>query len=389
MACAARAELATRTGARAWRGCLAAALFLASTLSAAASAAAAAPETIDAFVRAGCPHCALAEAHLVALDAARPDLEVRFHDVVEDPAARRRLFELTPPDARPAVPTLIVRGTVLVGWDPERTPARIAALLDAPSAAPAVPAGAPDEVALPLLGRITVGELGLPLFTLAIGAVDGFNPCATWVLLFLLALLVNLKDRRRMALVAGTFVAVSGLAYYAFMAAWLNLFLLVGLSRGVQLALGALALAAGAFHLKDAVAPAVGPSLAIPERAKPGIQARIRAILLAEDLASALATAATLAVMVNLVELLCTAGLPAVYTQILTARDLPLWQYHAYLGLYLLAYMADDLLLLAIALVTLRRTRLSAAGGRALQAVSGLTLALLGALLMLRPGWLV
>ena len=64
------------------------------------------------------------------------------------------------------------------------------------------------------------------------GLLDGFNPCAMWVLLFLLSLLVRLQDRRRMALVAGTFVLVSGAVYYAFMAAWLNVFLAVGLSGG-------------------------------------------------------------------------------------------------------------------------------------------------------------
>ena len=88
--------------------------------------------------------------------------------------------------------------------------------------------------------------MGLPLFTLAIGLLDGFNPCAMWVLLFLLSLLVRLQDRRRMALVAGTFVLASGAVYFAFMAAWLNVFLLVGMSAALRLALGGVALAIGA-----------------------------------------------------------------------------------------------------------------------------------------------
>lgn len=116
---------------------------------------------------------------------------------------------------------------------------------------------------LPWLGRVSAGELGLPLFTLAIGLLDGFNPCAMWVLLFLLSLLVTLRDRFAMALLAGTFVIVSGLVYFAFMAAWLNLFLLVGLSRPVQLTLGALATGIGAVNVKD-FAFRRGLSLSIP-----------------------------------------------------------------------------------------------------------------------------
>src|SRR5690606_12148753 len=119
--------------------------------------------------------------------------------------------------------------------------------------------------------EVRAGELGLPLFTLLIGLVDGFNPCAMWVLLFLLSLLANLRDRRRMALIGGTFVIISGAAYYAFMAAWLNVFLLIGLSRAVQVVLGVVALGIGVLNVKDFVRPRRGPSLHIPESAKPGI----------------------------------------------------------------------------------------------------------------------
>lgn len=91
----------------------------------------------------------------------------------------------------------------------------------------------------------------LPLFTLALGLLEGFNPCATWVLLFLLAMLVRQNDRRRMALIAGTFALVSGAVYYAFMAAWLNVFLAVGLSQPVRLLLAGVALLIGAFNVKD------------------------------------------------------------------------------------------------------------------------------------------
>ena len=105
----------------------------------------------------------------------------------------------------------------------------------------------------------------MPLFTVLVGQIDGFNPCAMWVLIFLLSILVNLRDRGRMVAIAGTFVFVSGAAYFAFMAAWLNVFLLIGYLRPVQLLLGSLALFVGSIHVKDFFAFKQGLSLSIPE----------------------------------------------------------------------------------------------------------------------------
>ena len=87
---------------------------------------------------------------------------------------------------------------------------------------------------VPVFGKLSSRSLGMPVFTFLVGLVDGFNPCAMWVLLFLLSVLVNLRSRWRILAVAGTFVAISGAAYFAFMAAWLNVFLWIGYLRWVQ-----------------------------------------------------------------------------------------------------------------------------------------------------------
>ena len=209
-----------------------------------------------------------------------------------------------------------------------------------------------------------------------------------WVLLFLLSLLVRLQDRRRMALIAGTFVLVSGAVYYAFMAAWLNVFLLVGMSTVVRIALGGAALVIGAINVKDFLRPAYGFSLSIPASAKPGIYARIRAVMRAGTLPPALTAVAALAVVVNFIELLCTAGLPAMYTAMLTQHDLAPSAHYAYLGSTSSAYMADDSLMVATAVVALSSRRLTEHAGRWLKLASGAVMLALGATMILRPGWL-
>lgn len=345
---------------------------------------------IDVFVRAGCPHCEAAKIFLDELRREQPSLHIALHDIAEDPAARQRLITLVQERGitTVGVPTFLIGTELIVGFQSsETTGAEIRAKLDRKAPDVALPPMV-ESIETRWLGRLRVHDLGLPLFTVLIGLLDGFNPCAMWVLLFLLSLLVNLQDRRKMALIAGTFVAVSGLFYFAFMAAWLNMFLLIGLSRAVQIGLGGIALFMGAVNVKDFFALHRGISLSIPESAKPGLYARIRRILHAEHLTGAVAGVILLACLVNTIELLCTAGFPALYTQLLTMQQLPTWQYYGYLGLYNLAYILDDSLMVTIAVVTLSRRKLQEHTGRWLKLAGGVVMLSLGIVLILKPEWL-
>ena len=245
-----------------------------------------------------------------------------------------------------------------------------------------------QEMDVPWLGRLSAQRLGMPLFTILVGLVGGFNPCAMWVLLFLLSILVNLKDRWKILVVAGTFVVISGLAYYAFMAAWLNVLMLVGYLRWVQVLLAMLAIIVGSIHVKDFFAFKQGISLSIPESAKPGIYARTRRIVMAEHWYGAVVGASVLAILVNFIELLCTAGLPAMYSQILTLQEFSALKNHLYLALYILAYMFDDLLMVSIVVLTLSKRKLRETQGRWLKLVSGLAILALGFVLLFKPEWL-
>lgn len=333
---------------------------------------------LEVFVRDGCPHCAAAKVWLADLAAERPELRIVLRPVDRDARARADLLRISRQAGYwpPGVPTFVVGDRVLVGFDDaEHSGAQLLALLaDGQPAVTSVQSG--------LLGTLSVERLGLPLFTLALGLLDGFNPCAMWVLLFLLSLLVHLRDRTRMALIAGTFVLISGAVYYAFMAAWLNLFLLVGLSTLLVWTLSAAAIAIGVVNLRDGLRANGDFSLSIPAAAKPGLYARVRAILQADSLLPALAGVAALAVMVNFIELLCTAGLPALYTAVLTRQGLPPLAHYAYLGLYILGYIADDALMVATAVIALSSRKLSTRAGRGLKILSGVVM-------LLRPQWLL
>lgn len=349
---------------------------------------------LEVFVRQGCPHCAEAKAYLSEFARVRPWLHVVYRPVDEDAKARDALVRITEQAGYwpPGVPTFVFQGRVLVGFaDAQQSGPALGALVD--GAAPgqlSTPASTPPPTKIDAgrWGTLTVAELGLPLFTLAIGLLDGFNPCAMWVLLFLLSLLVHLRDRRRMALIAGTFVLVSGAVYYTFMAAWLNVFLAVGLSNAVRMGLAMLALLIAAVNIKDFAAGPQGLSLSIPAAAKPGLYARMRLVVQARSLPLALLSAATLAVVVNFIELLCTAGLPAMYTAILAQQALGPAAHYGYMGLYILGYITDDSLMVGATVLALSSRKLSEGTGRWLKLASGLVMLALGAVMLLRPDWL-
>jgi glutaredoxin len=364
------------------------------------------PNRIEVFVREGCPHCAKAEEFLGRLGRERPQLQIVIRDVMHEPAALDRLGELvrTTGGGTARVPAIFVRGQLIMGYSEEAsTDKLILAALAGQGVAGANAAGAagtceaddgtackrpgaataeapaPETFSIDFFGRqITLDDVGLPLFAVAMGLLDGFNPCSMWVLLLMISILAPLNDRKRMLAIAGTFVLVQGLAYFVFMAAWLNLFLLIGLSRASQLIIAAIAIGAGLINLKDFFAFGRGISLSIPERAKPGIYSRIRGLLHAPTLTAAIIGAVILALLVQIVEFLCTSGFPALFTRILTLQQLDTAAYYGYLLLYIAAYMLDDLIILGIGVVMLSRHRLQEKEGRVLKLISGLVMLGLG-----------
>ena len=348
-------------------------------------------QDLEVFVRAGCPHCEAAKVFLDVLRRERPSLRIAIYDVTENSVARQRLATLAGERGLDnlGVPTFLIGTELIVGFlSADTTGVEIRARLDQQAQGTVVQPPV-EAIQTTWFGELRVRGLGLPLFTIVIGLLDGFNPCSMWVLLFMLSLLAGLANRSKMLLIAGTFVAVEGIAYFAFMAAWLNMFLLIGLSRITELILGSIAGLAGVINIKDFWAFQRGISLSIPDAAKPGLYARMRRILQTEDILVALLGTVMLAMLVQAVELVCTAGLPALYTRILTMQQLDRWVYYGYLALYNVAYMLDDVLVLAIGVITMSHYRLQEREGRWLKLISGIVMAGLSVVMIMKPKWLM
>ncbi|MDH4228013.1 MAG: hypothetical protein OEV59_09755 [Deltaproteobacteria bacterium] len=362
------------------------------------SAAADNKATLYFFYGEGCPHCAKEEVFLEKMKAKYPSIDVRAFEVWHNPENVAIMTEfLAPYGLKPTgVPvTFIGNSGPLSGYGDDSTSGRVIEgfIKDC------VESGCPDagdiirgtakagasKAKLPTVAGLDVNTASLPILTIVIAFLDGFNPCAFFVLFTLLGILSHAKTRGRMLFAGALFVFVSGLAYFLFMAAWLNVFIYTGGIRVVTLVAALLALVIGAFNIKDFFMFGRGPSLSIPEGAKPGLYARMRTVMRAASLASVITGTIMLAVSVNLYELLCTAGFPMVYTRALTLRSLEPHVYYIYLAAYNVVYVIPMAAIVALFAFTVGSRHFSERWGRTLKFVSGLMMLSLGLVLLIKP----
>lgn len=336
-----------------------------------------------------CPHCLEARPQIVELVSRHRWIRLHEHELTASRAHIERFVELAAAAGSEArsVPSLIYCGKMETGWDdsPDAVAAFMGRLRQCRAGQSGQGALVAEHLSLPLFGEMDPAKLSLPLLTVLIAGLDAFNPCAFFVLLFLLSLLAHQQSRRRMLLIGGVFVTFSGLMYFAFMAAWLNLFLLIGSLPWVTALAGLLALSMGLVNVKDFVHFHQGPSLSIPESRKADIFQRARRVLSAESTLAMLAATVVLAIAANFYELLCTAGFPMVFTRLLTLQVPDAGTRYLYLALYNLIYVLPLLVIVLTFVRTMGSRKLSEREGRLLKLLSGLMMLGLGVLLLLAP----
>jgi thiol-disulfide isomerase/thioredoxin len=363
-----------------------------------------------------CPHCQAAKPFIAEMQARLPWLEVQRYNVKDSKANARFYYETSKSIGIEAlsVPGFLFCRQVLIGYDSaETTGADVEKALTAcraerlanpgalTSATPSAdgassgstsPPGAAGEagptVHIPFLGSVEAQAFSLPVLTVVLAGMDAFNPCAFFVLLFLLSLLVHAKSRTRMAIVGGTFVMFSGLVYFVFMAAWLNVFLIAGELRVITFIAGLVALTVAVLNIKDYFWFKAGPSLTIPDAAKPGLFRRMREVVASGSMGPMLVSTVLLAIVANSYELLCTAGFPMVYTRALTLAQLESWQYYAWLALYNVIYVLPLLAIVTVFTRTMGARKLTESEGRILKLISGFMMLGFGLMLLVAPSML-
>lgn len=240
-------------------------------------------------------------------------------------------------------------------------------------------------VKLPILGEINPKSISLSLLSIVIGGLDGFNPCAMWILIFLITLLLGMENKKRRWILGGVFIITSALVYFMFMTAWLNIFLFLGLVWWVRIGVALAAIISGVFYLKKYFTKKADVCEISQDVKKQKILDKLKTITKKDKFWLAVIGMIMIAVAVNLFELLCSAGFPAIYTKVLAMNQLPLWQYYGYLLLYLFMFMLDDVIVFAIAMLTLQTVVFGKKYNKYSVLVGGLFMLAIGFLLLFRP----
>ncbi len=249
-----------------------------------------------------------------------------------------------------------------------------------------------EYINIPFLGEIDLEQFSLPVLTIIIGLLDGFNPCAMWVLLFLITLLLGMEDKKRMWLLGSIFIFSSALVYFIFMAAWLQFLMFMGMVVAIRIIIGLVAVVVGGKSLKDFWKSRKTEGVVCEVSSKKNTQkifAKIKDIVYKKSLWWSILGILLLGFSVNLVELACSAGFPAIFTQVLALNEMPIWKKYMYMVGYIFFYMLDDLLVFFIAMSTLKSKVFGTKYAKYTNLVGGLLILILGLLLIFKPEWLM
>ena len=357
----------------------------------------------------GCPHCYVEKQFLENLQKRDNQVNIVCLEITES-KENRELFTKVGKLLRAEIaglPFTVVGNLYLVGWQDDQTSGRalekllkkvrqeslpdmVGPLMPPPTTCP--PEGKraiPEKITIPLIGEIEIKYLSLGLLTLIFGALDGFNPCAMWVLVFLISLLLGMEDRKKMWALGSIFIFSSGMVYFLFMTAWLNLFIFIGFIIWVRIIIGLLALGAGAYNFKEYFTNRWGTCKITGAERKQRTMDRIKDIVRNQSFWLALGGIIILAFAVNLIELLCSLGLPVIYTEILTLTPIPAWQYYLYLLLYIFIFMLDDMVVFAVAMITLQLVGWTTKYKQWSDLIGGLIMLIIGVLLIFKPEMLM
>ncbi len=357
------------------------------------------------FYGKGCPHCAKAEPFLENLAERYPQVELLTYEIWYDSENAKLFSDLSTACHKKVmgVPTFFIGEEVIVGYDNEFSKGReiestvqkcikegcintLDKLKEHDATCTIDHETEKDYIVnLPLIGKIDTRNMSLPLFTFIIGLLDGFNPCAIWVLCFLLTLLIYAKSRKKMLLIGSIFVFASGFVYFLFMTAWLNFFLFMGYVNALRMVIAIIAIITGLINIKDFFWFKKGVSLTIPDRLKPKLFKKMRKLVHESGLWGMILGTVVLAFTANTYELLCTAGFPAIYTRILTLKALPTFSYYAYLVLYNVVYVIPLAVVVAVFVKTMGAHRFTEKHGRILKIIAGLLMLALGLIMLLKP----
>lgn len=364
----------------------------------------------------GCPHCAEESVFLEKIQKDYPDLKIEKYEVWydEENSALLQKVQQELHIERMGVPTTIIGDVYMVGYSEETANVIKRAIdffyeneykdvvsqikddtyVDDGSESEFLKREAETDkdmtVKVPFYKKINLKKVSLTTAAVVIGLIDGFNPCAMWVLLFLISVLIGMKDKKRMWILGLAFLLTSALVYALIMLSWIQIVVKMTTVISIRRIIAIAALIGGFFQLRSFIKNKDTSGCEIVDDSKrKTIFKKIRKFTSEKSFLLALIGVMGLAVSVNLVELACSAGLPLVFTELLALNDVSSMAKFWYVLLYIFFFLIDDLIVFIIAMFTMKITGITTKYNQYSHLLGGVIMLLIGVLLLLKPEWLM
>ena len=372
--------------------------------------------TLYLFYGDGCPHCAQEKMFLNEIKDSYDNLEIVMYEVWKDPANQQFLEQVKSELGiqRSGVPVTIIGDTYMVGWS-DALEGRVTRAIrfykqnDYQDVVQQIKDGTYEKeedsegefdkeeeksdddatVSVPIIGKVNLKNVSLTTAGVILGLIDGFNPCAMWVLLFLISMLLGMKNKKRMWIIGLTFLGSSALVYMLIMLSWLNIVVSIATSIWVRNLIAVVAIIGGIINLVNFFKHQDSGCSVVDDKKRKSVFARIKKFTHEKSLILAMIGAIALAFSVNIIELACSAGLPLVYTQLLAINNISGVRSFLYVLLYIIFFLMDDLVVFFIAMKTMEITGFSTKYSKYSHLVGGLLMVLIGILLIFKPEWLM
>lgn len=373
------------------------------------------------FGRDDCKFCK-SEKAFVDEEILLPDTDVRFtyFNIFEGDKSKALFDEITTANGLSKItPLTLVGGQIIQGFDvPETTGVQIQKALERARAGENYPieqylnigeviksgSGCSDDpdatvceveeekfqFKLPFLGVVELRDFSLTALALVLGVVDGFNPCAMWVLITFLFILMQIGDRKKMFYVAGLFMLAEAVMYYLILVVWYKTWDFVGLDAVVTPAIGILALGSGLYFLYKYHKSKKNLTCDVTDiEYQNGIEKKIKKLVSSPITIATTFGIIGIALSVNIIEFACSIGIPQAFTKILDMNMLDFWGRQGYLFLYIVAYMVDDVIVFGLALWGIDKLHGSYKYSRLSMLIGGVLMAILGVIMLAMPDILV
>lgn len=358
----------------------------------------------------GCPHCAEEEEWFKTYLEKNKNIKIHRYEVWYDTDNQEKYSKVHEilNDKSNGIPYLIIGESVISGFDKDLTPERIKNAVEYYSninykdkvgiylGVVLESESGKDEskyedtkVKIPLLGTKEAKDVSIGLSAILIGVVDGFNPCAMWILLFLISMLLGMKNKKRMWILGITFLASSALVYFLFLLSWLNLVVFLNKILYIRVAISFFAVLFGVLQLVNFFFKKDDGCEVVDSKNRKRIIKSIQKIIKEKSFILAVLGIILLAASVNIIELLCSLGLPVMFTQILAINEVSKVGQILYSLLYVLFFMIDDIIIFVIAMKTLEIKAISNKYGKYSHLIGGLIMIIIGVLMVYKPEWLM